>query len=202
MTNFTNFRAIDDPALIEVLASPIRQEIVDMLAALGGEASAGDLADHLGRHVDGLYYHLKILCKARLVGAVDGGADAGRRYRLGGDARPLRLAYDVKDETHARALRMFSHGLLQVAEQDFDTALSMDDVITDGPQRQLWAARNKAWLSADELAEVNELLERLCSLMSGPRTPERDCLLSCTFVLAPNKAAPKRRGLSGKDSEE
>jgi hypothetical protein len=51
------------------------------------------------------------------------------------------------------------------------------------------------------LAEVNELLERLCGLMSRPHTPERNRLLSCTFVLAPNKALPKRRGLSGKENE-
>lgn len=201
MNNFIYFRAIDDPALIEVLASPIRQELVDMLAALGGEASAGDLAEQLGRHVDGLYYHLKILCKVGLVAAVDTGADAGRRFRLGGDARPLRLAYNMEGEPHAQALRMFLHGLLQVAEQDFDAALTMGDVVTQGPRRELWAARNKAWLSADELVEVNELLERLCGLMSRPRTPERDRLLSCTFVLAPNRAVPKRRGLSDKESE-
>ncbi|MYM87891.1 helix-turn-helix domain-containing protein [Rugamonas sp. FT82W] len=193
MTHSIDFRAIGDPALIEVLASPVRQEIVDMLAALGGEGSAGDLAEQLGRHVDGLYYHLKILCKVGLVEAVEAGAE-GRRYRLGGGTRALRLAYNTKDQSHAKALRMFSHGLLQVAEQDFDAALSMDGVLTQGRHRELWAARNKAWLSADELVEVNELLERLCSLMSRPRSPERDRLLSCTFVLAPNRAVAKRRG--------
>lgn len=201
MNDSINFRAIDDPALIEVLASPIRQEIVDMLAALGGEASAGDVAEHLGRHVDGLYYHLKILRKAGLVAAVDAGADGGRRFRLSGDARPLRLAYKTADEAQARTLRMFIHGLLQVAEQDFDAALTMRDVITQGSERELWAARNKAWLSADELVEVNELLERLCGLMSRPRTPERDRLLSCTFILAPNRAVSKRRGMSDKENE-
>lgn len=201
MNNSINFRAIDDPALIEVLASPVRQEIVDMLAALGGEASAGDLAEQLGRHVDGLYYHLKILCKAGLVVAIGAGADGGRRFRLGGDARPLRLAYNTADEAQAQALRMFLHGLLQVTEQDFDAALTTGGVVTQGQDRELWAARNKAWLSAAELVEVNELLERLCSLMSRPRTPERDRLLSCTFVLAPNSVAPKRRGVSDKGSE-
>lgn len=197
MTNFIDSQAIADPSLIEALASPIRQEIVDMLAALGGEASAGELAEQLGRHVDGLYYHLKILCKLGLLVAVD--ADVGRRFRLGGNGRPLRLAYNTADEAQAQALRMFGHGLLQVAEQDFDTALSMAEVVTHGKDRELWAARNKAWLSADELQEVNALLERLCSLMSRPRTPERDRLVSCTFVLAPNQAVAKRRGSFDKE---
>lgn len=201
MADPINFRAIDDPALIEVLASPIRQEIVDTLAALGGEAAVADLAEQLGRHMDGLYYHLKILCKAGLVVAVESGAGAGRRFRLGGDAQPLRLAYSTADAPRAQALRTFVHGLLQVTQNDVDVALTLDQVVTQGPGRELWAARNKAWLSAKELAEVNALLERLCDLMSRPHAPERDRLLSCTFVLAPNRVQSKRRGLPGSEAE-
>lgn len=202
MTDNINFRAIDHPALIEVLASPVRQEIVDTLAALGGEASAAELAEELGRHMDGLYYHLKILCKAQLVVAVDSNTEAGRRYRLGGDGQPLRLAYSPGDASRAQALCSFVHGLLQVAEHDFGEALANEDVVTEGAKRELWAARNKAWLSETELAEVNQLLERLCTLMSRPHSPERSHLLSCTFVLAPHRALPKRRGGSISENEQ
>lgn len=184
-------RAISDPRLITLLSSPIRQEIVDTLATVGGEASAAELALELGRHADGLYYHLKLLCKAKLITELDG---EERRYRLAGDAaQPLRLAYQTSSERHITALRKFAHGLLQVAEKDFSAALAEDDVITAGPSRQLWAARNKAWLSEAELQEANQLLERLCELMSHPRSAARDHLLSCTFVLAPHTAQSKRR---------
>jgi DNA-binding transcriptional ArsR family regulator len=190
-----DYRAIDDPELITALASPVRQEIVDTLAALGGEASTAELALQLGRHADGLYYHLKVLCKAGLVLEVGGKGEDERRYRLAGDAtQALRLAYRTGSEPHAVALRKFAHGLLQVAEKDFGDALEMPDVATQGAARQLWAARNKAWLSSGELAELNGLLERLCELMSQPRTTERKQLISCTFVLAPHAALPKRRG--------
>jgi DNA-binding transcriptional ArsR family regulator len=190
-----DYRAIDDPELIMVLASPVRQEIVDTLAALDGEASAAELAAQLGRHADGLYYHLKVLCKSGLVVEAGGRGEEERRYRLAGDAaQPLRLAYRTGSAPHAAALRKFAHGLLQVAEKDFGDALDMPGVVTGGASRQLWAARNKAWLSRDELGEVNGLLERLCELMSQPRTAERDQLISCTFVLAPHTVQPKRRG--------
>lgn len=186
-------RAIDDPGLITLLASPLRQEIVDMLAALG-ETSIAELALQLGRHADGLYYHLKLLCRAALVEELPSG-EGGRRYRLAGaPGQPLRLAYRPGGAPHAQALRKFAHAMLQVAEDDFGAALDANGVVTEGPGRQLWAARNKAWLSKDELAEVNGLLERLCGLMSQPRAPERDQLLSCTFVLAPHAVQAKRRG--------
>ncbi|MYM34207.1 ArsR family transcriptional regulator [Duganella sp. FT50W] len=188
-----DYRAISDPQLITLLSSPIRQELVDTLAALGGEASAAELALELGRHADGLYYHLKLLCKGKLVTELDGDGDE-RRYRLAGDpSQPLRLAYNTDSERHITALRKFAHGLMQVAEKDFGEALDAEDTITEGSSRQLWAARNKAWLSEAELKEANQLLERLCDLMSHPRTAGRNHLLSCTFVLAPHTAQSKRR---------
>lgn len=189
-----NFRAIADERRIEVLASPVRQEIVDTLAALDGEASAAELAAQLGRHADGLYYHLRLLCGAKLVVPLKKAKGEEQRYRLAGAASlPLRLAYRTGRNSNAPALRKFVHGLMQVAERDFDAALKMDGLVLEGAGRQLWAARNKAWLSGDELGEVNALLERLCDIMSQPRTPERDQLLSCAFVLAPLAALPKRR---------
>lgn len=194
-TSKIDHRAIDDPALIAILAAPIRQEIVDTLASLGSAAGAADLALHLGRHADGLYYHLKILCKAGLIVECDG-ADAGERhYRLAGaPSTPLRLAYRTASAPQAAALRKFAHGLVQVAEKDFGEALDMPGVRTRGAGRQLWAARSKGWVSRAELAEVNALLERLCELTSGARTDERDQLVSCTFVLSPHVVQPKRRG--------
>ncbi|NRR31388.1 helix-turn-helix transcriptional regulator [Oxalobacteraceae bacterium] len=189
----TNYRAISEPALIELLASPVRQELADTLAAMGGEATAAALAEQLGRHADGLYYHLKKLCAAGLLQVI-GKEGEEQRYRLAGKgAAPLRLAYQLGFGGNAPAVRKFVHGLLQVAEQDVDQALELPSVTVSGPQRQLWAARNKSWLSSSDLVEVNILLERLCALTSQPRAPGRDQLMSCAFVLAPVLPRPKRR---------
>jgi DNA-binding transcriptional ArsR family regulator len=191
MISTENYRAIADRKSIEVLASPVRQEIVDTMAALRGEASVAELAAELGRHADGLYYHLKLLLKAGLIVALEKGESDEQRYRLaGGGTLPLRLAYSPDN---APALRKFVHGLAQVAEEDFTAALELDGVVMAGAARQLWAARNKCWLSREELVKVNALLEQLCDIMSQPRAPERDQLVSCAFVLAPLAALDKRR---------
>jgi hypothetical protein len=191
MISTQNYRAITDSQAIEILASPVRQEIVDTMAALQGEASASELAAELGRHVDGLYYHLKLLARARLILPLKKAEGEEQRYRLaGGGKLPLRLAYR---KGNLPALRKFVHGLTQVAEEDFNAALALEGAVLDGAARQLWAARNKCWLSQDELVKVNALLEQLCGIMSQPRTPERDQLVSCAFVLAPVAALEKRR---------
>ena len=64
----------------------------------------------------------------------------------------------------------------------------------EGPRRQLWASRNKGWLSGDDIAEANALLERLCALFSQTRNAERDTVMTFAFVMAPSTARAKRRG--------
>lgn len=187
-------RKIDDPKRIQVLASPVRHEIVDTLSALGGGVSVARLAEHLGRHADGLYYHLRLLKRAGLVeeAATPGGE---RAFRLaGGGHAPLRLAYRPERRANVGALDSYARGLLKVARQDFQRALRVPEVVVSGKRRQLWAARNKGWLAARDLEEVNALLERLCTLTSQQRAPGRETLVSLAFALAPLESKPRRRG--------
>jgi predicted transcriptional regulator len=49
-----------------VLASPVRQELLDVLARMG-TVSLAEVAAALGRAPDGLYYHARLLHRAGLV---------------------------------------------------------------------------------------------------------------------------------------
>lgn len=186
-------RVISNPAQLRLLSSGVRQEMVDTLAALGGEAGVASLAEQLGRPADGLYYHLRALVAGGLVEELptDGGE---RRFRLVGDGGPLRLSYDLGPNGNAAELRAFAHRLLQIADRDFEAALGRSDTVVAGPARTLWASRNKGWLTAADVAEVNALLVRLGELTSQPKADGREQLVSFAFVLAPTEARAKRRG--------
>lgn len=186
-------RAIQDPTHIRLLASPVRQELVDTLASLGGEAPVAALAEQLGRPADGLYYHLQLLAKAGLIDEQQG-AGGERSFRLAGSGTgPLRLAYDLADDDARSALKCYVKGLVQIAVSDFQAGMALDGVHAEGATRQLWAARNKGWVSAAELEETNALLERLCELLSQPRDERRDQPMSLAFVLAPSVVRHRRR---------
>lgn len=190
-----DLRLIRDPAQVRLLSSGVRQEMVDTLAALGGEAGVASLAEQLGRPADGLYYHLRALVAGGLVEELpsEGGE---RRFRLvGGGDGPLRLSYDLGPNGNAAELRAFIHGLLQIADRDFQAALGRSDTVVAGPARTLWASRNKGWLAAADVAEVNALLARLGELTSQPKADGREQLLSLAFVLSPTEARTKRRAL-------
>jgi DNA-binding transcriptional ArsR family regulator len=187
-------RAIADPAQIRVLSSGVRQEIVDTLAALGGEAAVGDLADQLGRPADGLYYHLRLLARHGLIEEMGMQGRKERRYRLAGQgSAPLRLAYRKGEDNNLPALAGFAQSLLQVAGRDFQQALDEDEAALEGPRRELWTARNKGWVSGEDLEEINRLIERINELVSQPSSPLRRRLMTFSFVLAPVQPRPKRR---------
>jgi len=178
------------PAQIGVFASAARQEIVDTLDALGGEASAPELAAQLGRPVDGLYYHLKLLVRAGLVRELaDGGK--GRRYWIA--PRP-RLRYRTGRTSSARAVARVTTSLLSIAGRDFAAAVANAETVVSGPRRELWGARIKGWVGDAELLEINRALHRLAEMVRRGRDPRRRRLISLVWVLAPITAQPARRG--------
>lgn len=186
---------IKDPERIEILASPVRQELVDTLGLFGQAATVAELAEQLGRPADGLYYHLRLLVQAGIVHEDREGEGGERRYRLEGDGRPM-LEYRNDDPRNLAAVGRVAQGLVQIGLRDFESALKAPETVVEGPLRQLWAARNKGWVGESELREINQLLDRLCSLISKPRAVDRDMLMSLAFVLAPLAARPKRRDRS------
>lgn len=182
---------VERPDHIALLASPTRQELLDTLDALGGEAAVADLAVQLGRPVAGLYYHLELLARAGLVEEL-AGAGGGRRYRV---PPALRLRYRPGNTANARAVAQFAAGMLRVARRDFDAAIRDPHVAGEGPRRTLWAARVKGWVGGAELVEINQLIARLGMLVSPERTPGRDRLVALTWVLAPVRVRrPAARG--------
>jgi DNA-binding transcriptional ArsR family regulator len=193
-------RAVSDSAQIKLLSSAVRQEILDTMAALGGEASVAELSEELGRPADGLYYHLKTLVRGGLVRSADVVKGGERLFKLEtGAGQSLRLTYNLGHEGNAKELDAFARGLLQIAGRDFGAALDNKEVSVEGPARELWASRNKGWLSADDIKEVNALLERLSAITSQTRAAGRNRLISLAFVLAPIQPRPKRRSAANAD---
>jgi len=172
---------VEHPAQIALLASPARQELVDTLDALGGEASVSELSAQLGRAIPGLYYHLRLLARAGLVEELAGEAGA-RRYRV---PSAMRLRYRPGNTANARAVARFAGGMLRISKRDFDAALRDPGVVSEGSRRTLWAARVKGWVGDAEIVELNRLIARLSVLISPQRRPGRERLVALTWVLAP-----------------
>lgn len=181
-------------AALAALVSPVRQEIVDTIEALGGEAAVAEIAAQLGRPADGIYYHLRRLTAAGVLRLAAAGADGAVRYRT---AAPrggrVRLHYGRNAPDNATAMTRVARGLLRTAERDFAAALASAAAVGEGARRNLWISRLKGWIDAEDLREINRLLVRLGELLQQPRSPQRDRLVSLAWVLAPVDEQPLRR---------
>lgn len=181
---------------IGALVSPVRQEIVDTVEALGGEATIAELAAQLGRPADGLYYHVKPLVEAGLL--VRDGDPAADRYRTASPrGRALTLDYAPGDPANTRAVKRVVASMVRIAKRDFDAAFAIPGVAVRGPRRALWAARSKGWVSPAELAELDALLARVTELLRKPRARGRAQLISLCFVLAPISPNSRARSAGG-----
>ena len=85
---------ISSPRQILVLASPVRQDILDTVAA-AGPCSVADLARLLGMPADGLYYHIRSLSLAGLLKLTSAKGKRGR-----GEARLPPERAGRRQETH------------------------------------------------------------------------------------------------------
>lgn len=169
----------------------MRQEIVDAVAAMG-PCSILELADHLGRAADSLYFHVRKLVRVKLLLEVEK-RKSGRHtwvvYALPG--RQVRMVYRP---AVMKSVRKVVAGAMRLSLREFNRAVTQNSGKFTGPNRNIWGGRIKGWLSDADRLEVNQLLERVLQLMirQGP-APGRH-VHSLGWVLAPaqvRKRAPQ-----------
>ncbi|MEL6339440.1 MAG: helix-turn-helix domain-containing protein [Myxococcota bacterium] len=183
---------VSDAEQIRALVSPVRQELLDTVQALG-KASAAELASELGRPADGLYYHLKALVRARLLHVCAHRGEGRSREAVYSTLNPgtrLGLRYDPSDSENVAAVSATVHSMLRVTGRDFERTFTPELAVVDGPRRNLWAARSVGWLDDEELEDVHALLAELRQILERPRRSPRQRLHSFTFVITPG--APTR----------
>jgi hypothetical protein len=186
---------IEDKDALTALVSTVRQEIVDTIEAIGGDAAVADIAAQLGRPADGIYYHLRRLVDSGVLREGDDPGDGrGRRYAtVAQRGKRLRLKYGRGSRADNATVARVVGGLLRTAERDFGRALRSGSANGEGAQRDLWASRLKGWVGERELREINRLLVRLGELLQQPRDPRRDRLVTLAWMLAPIDSKPLRR---------
>ena len=187
---------VRDAAQLRALGTVVRQEIIDVVRHLD-RFSVSDVAREMGRPADSLYFHMRILEKAGLI-RPQGERVTDRRpetvYRSAAPGASIRLAYDSGDPRADQAVLKAVRTLLKAAVQDFDAGRASERAVMEGPERNLWAGRNVAWLNPADLREVNRMLARLSEIFGQPRRAGADELCVLSYSLAPVEAKPLRRG--------
>jgi predicted transcriptional regulator len=177
---------------LHVIASPGRDEIVDVVG-LVGPCSITELAGALGRSRNSLYYHVRALRDSGLLVETHRSGEGKKTtayYDLPG--RPLAVHFDLSTKERKQAVVALARARIRSAARGFERACRPGVVTVDGPRRNLWATRLKGWLSDKALEEANALLARLIDLVGRGRgaSVEGKRSYEFTFVLAPTPNTP------------
>jgi predicted transcriptional regulator len=179
------------PGQLAVLTSPVRQELLDVLARMG-TVSLADVAEVLGRPADGLYYHVRLLVRAGLVRAAGTRTRGGRKEALfHATASQFAVRYPAGPAARARAMNAIVGSMLRLAMRDFRRAVVRDDVRLAGPERDVWALRTTGWLLPAHVRQVNRLIRRLSGTTA--RTAPRGRLYAVTVLLTPLDRRDRRQ---------
>ena len=185
------------PDQIRAVSSPIRQEIVDRLAALG-PTGARELARSLGRMPTSVYHHLTRLVRAGLVKAVRTDGARGRPALLYATVAPrMRLARAARLRRNWKPLARAGASAAKQAGRTYAQGFGAEHWKIEGAGRNHWFFRVVATPSRARLKRINSLLDRLAKVAWTPdRNPGPP--MSIAWFLAPlpsprNRRAGKRK---------
>lgn len=184
---------INKPVQLQLLLSPVRQELIDELVN-SGPCSIKELATELGYSADSLYYHIRKLEDKELI-EEQGTRSTTRRDEKVYDvpARKMQVHYDPSDPENAEKVTDIISSMLKITEQNFRDGFRPDLAQQKGPARNLWGTRQKAWLNEEELKKVNELMKQLRDIFWSSKKTEDRNLHAITMVLTPIKEQPIRK---------
>jgi len=177
---------VKDVRQIRLLGSPLRQALIDTIVS-SGPCNVGTLSRMLGRPMDRLYYHLRLLEKAGLVIARNVKPGVERRdTEFDVPGRPIQLQYDLRNAANRRAVAAVVRSIGRAAQTDFARSLNDPESVVSGSERNLWSGRAQARLSPAELAEVNRHVQDVMQIMANARGRiDGNRLLQFTFSLSP-----------------
>jgi DNA-binding transcriptional ArsR family regulator len=178
---------ITDPAQFEALSSPARGEILDLVELLG-PLSIAELARHLGRKPDSLYYHVRKLAAVGLL--VESEKRKARRqeevvYDLPG--RPASLCYEPRETQLVRCVLKSIAGMLRLAERNFRQAYEKGLVRVIGGRRNTTHARVLGWFTEEEIVALQDEVERVVGEFRASARKRRaeSRLYALTTILVP-----------------
>lgn len=190
---------ITKPDQFAAMASPARQEILDVITAIS-TASVADLAAILGRSPHSLYHHVRVLQRAGLILRWDM-RNSGRREEVvyAAPGRRVQLRYDLGSPTFIRDMRRSASATLRLTERDFHRGLASPTGVRVIPRVNLWAGRMKGRLTRDQLREVHRLMWRIYTTLGDHPEQTQGALHAITMFIAPipDGHASNRRRATG-----
>ncbi len=176
-----------DRRQLSAMASPIRQDIVDHLAA-HDEMSIKELGASIGRNPSSIYHHLNMLLEVGLVeesGARIVNRKTEKLYTT--PSRRMRLKKALEDPANNDIMQEIVAALCRQTERDFSHGLNSDDARRTGSAPNLRFFRLVNRPSPSALADINAKLDEIGEILwrePDPKSP----MVALTWILSPMRS--------------
>ncbi len=187
----TPYRA--SPAQMRVLTSPVRIEIIGVFQSYGPLAIR-ELAEKLGRPMDGLYHHIRRLQKAGIVRL----KETRRAYKRDEAVFELtadRFGHEAYPATPQlkRAVAKAATAMLRLTNRDYHRALADEGIAKQWEQSEqaagqpavLRMSQQKSWLTKQDLREVHRRIAEIESYLRERLHGKKGIPFALTTVLVP-----------------
>ena len=177
----TNPLILDRLEMIEILTSPVRHELHQVLDLIG-PASVREVAKRMGRKAETLYYHVKAMSAEGLI-VVVGEGRSGRRtekiYDVAG--RPFRISPDLQGADVEGAIIRSIGARARLAARAAEAEVRSPDVVSDG-NRTWRSEQNHARLTEKDRATLNRMIDDVVSFLRNHDDPDGEAVLVSLFT--------------------
>jgi DNA-binding transcriptional ArsR family regulator len=184
---------------LDGLASAIRLDIVDRLAALG-PMSVRRLSASMRKKPTAIYHHLEQMVALDLVRRTSVSGSRGRPaavYEAAGV--PVRLSLAPADAVNRNPMGKIARIVARQAAKEYALGFNSHNWRIEGRARNHWQFRCLMQPSAKRLARINALFDELASLIWTPDPSPGKQLISVAWFHAPlDGPRPRdRKGIAG-----
>ena len=168
-----------------MVTSPLRLQMIAVFESVG-PMSVAELADHLNLSADGLYHHIRIMLKTKILIEL-GFRKTGRIPEAVFDLSADKIDFDVdlakgKNVEH---LDKLNKAVMRNAGRVLQSALTSGDGKLAGAGRNTYARYETAWLDDKDLAKVRAHIEAISKIFRGSRTRKSGTLMMANCNLSP-----------------
>ncbi len=173
---------ITEHAQYECLMSPRRMEIIDLLANVGVR-SVREIARLLGAKPSSLYHHMDLLLEVGLVEVSDTRVINRRReklYKTPGST--LRYGLDFSDPLAFSIYSRIGDMQARQSARDLRRGIDADDVVTEGPAKNIWIFRLVGAPDAATMEQINRHLQEIARLFWGSAGQDNPLVVMSAIV--------------------
>lgn len=177
----------------QALTSPIRGEILDIVALMG-PVSIAKIAFFMGRPIDSLYYHVKLLSKVGLL-IPDKKQKSTRQMEATFDlpGRPMSLKYDPSQHEHVENVKKSVSAMLRATERNVHNAFENNLIHVRETDRNMEHSLTLGWYNEEEIYEIREQIAEIINRFRSTATNRKAGrgLYAMTSILVPIKVKGK-----------